>query len=124
MGPLAKLKSKIKNRMLNEVFQEIEEMTKDMEASMLPPDKMAPSVREIDRVLRLLEDAEVVEDMKARIRLVRKVVTFFLQEDDAYRFRMQWAFERLDPKKMKLSKADKYYFRGKYFKVDHDIFDY
>jgi hypothetical protein len=124
LGPLAKLKHSIKNRIFNEVFAEIEKMTDDMKYDMLPPEKCAPAVRELNRVLDLMEQAEVVEDMKGRIRLIKRILTFFLQEDDAYRFRAQWAYEHLDPKKMKLSKADKYYFRGKYFKVDHDKFDY
>lgn len=123
-GPLAALKHKIKNAVFNQVFAQLEEMTEGMKSDMVPPEKCAPAVRELNRVLQELEDAEVVEDMKARIRLIKRVLTFFFQEDDAYRFRMQWMFERLDMKKIKLSEADKYYFRGKYFKVDHDVFDY
>jgi hypothetical protein len=123
-GPLAEMKHKIKNMVFNQVFDELGKMTEDMKYDMLPPEQMAPSVRELYRVLGDLENAEVVEDMKARIRLIKKVITFFLQEDDAYRMRMQWVLERLDMKKMKLTKADKYYFRGKYFKVDNDIYDY
>lgn len=123
-GPLAKAKHKVKNRIFNEVFAELEEMTREMQYHMLPIEKCAPAVRELDRVLRLVEDAEVVDDMKARIALVRRILVFFLQEDDAYRMRMQWAAERINMKEMKLSKADKYYFRGKYFKVDHDVYDY
>lgn len=123
-GPLAKMKHSIKNMVFNAVFAEIEKMAEETKYDMLPPEKMAPAVRELNRVLDLLENAEVVPDMKGRIRLIKKVITFFLQEDDAYRFRMQWIMERLDLKKMKLSDADKYYFRGKYFKVDHDKFDY
>lgn len=124
IGPLAKLKNKVKNAVFNQAFAEIQKMSDEHEADMLPPEKMAPSVRELHRVLVELENAEVVDDMKGRIRLVRKVLTFFLQEDDAYRFRFQWAMEKLDMKKIKLTKADKYYFRGKHFKVDHAIYDY
>lgn len=119
-GGLATLKHKIKNAVFNEVF---EEMQKHLHEA-LPPEKMIPFVRELLRVFELIEEAEVVPDMKARIRLIKKVVCFFLQEDDAYRFRAQWGLEHLNFKKCKLSKADKYYFRGKYFKVDHDKFDY
>ena len=119
-GPLKKLKHKAKNVIFNQVFEEMQKHTADM----IPPEKMVVPVREIWRVLEELENAEVVEDMKLRIRLIKKVVCFFLQEDDAYRFRAQWAYERLNHRKMKLSKADKYYMRAKYFKVDHDKFDY
>lgn len=124
IGPLANLKHKIKNSVFNQVFGEIEIMAKEMQYDMLPPEKMSPSVRELWKVLEELEAAEVVPDMKGRIALIRKVLCFFLQEDDAYRFRYQWVMERLDLSKVKLTKADKYYFRGKYFKVDHDKFDY
>lgn len=123
-GPLAALKHKVKNMVFNQVFEEIDRMAKDMNSEMLPPEKMCPAIRELNRVLQELEDAEVVEDMKARIRLIKKVFTFFLQEDDAYRYRFQWVIERLDKSKVKLSKSDKYYFRGKYFKVDHGHYDY
>lgn|SRR3990167_3578035 len=123
-GPLAKVKHSLKNMVFNQVFEELEKNVKDYGADMMPPEKMVPAVREFHRVLEELENAEVTDDMKGRIRLIRKVLCFFLQEDDAYRFRLQWVLERINMKKMKLSDADKYYFRAKYFKVDHDIFDY
>ena len=123
-GPLAKLKKTIKDTVFNQVFAQIEEMTKELEFDMIPPEKCAPAIRELHKVLQQLEDAEITPDMKGRIKLIKKVLIFFLQEDDAYRFRWQWIMERIDISKVKLTKADKYYFRGKYFKVDHDKFDY
>lgn len=123
-GPLASLKHKVKNLVFNQVFGELERMSAEHKHDMLPPERMVPAVRELWRVLDELENAEVVPDMKARIRLIKTVLTFFFMEDDAYRFRFQWVLERLDMKKVKLSKEDKYYFRGKYFKVDHERFDY
>jgi len=123
-GPLAKLKHKVKNVVFNKAFAELEVMAKDMKYDMLPREKMSKSVRELDRVFEKLENAEVVEDMKKRIQLIRRVMTFFLQEDDAYRMRWQWCMERLNMKEIKLTKADKYYFRGKYLKVDHHKYDY
>src|SRR3990167_3364784 len=65
-GPVAAIKSKVKNMVFNQVFAELEKMSKDANADMLPPEKMAPAVREFYRVLDLVENAEVVEDMKAR----------------------------------------------------------
>jgi hypothetical protein len=91
---------------------------------MLPPEKCAPAIREIHRVLDKMEHMEVTEDMRGRIRLIKKVLTFFLQEDDAYRFRAQYFLSEIDQKKIALSKSDKYYARGKYWKVDYDKFDY
>lgn len=123
-GPLAGLKKKIKDLVFNQVFAELDKMATEMQHDMLPPDKMAPAVKELYRAFDEMENAEVTGDMKGRIRLIKRVLTFFLQEDDAYRFRWQWLMEHLDMSKVKLSKADKYFFRGKYFKVDHDKFDY
>lgn len=124
VGPLAKMKNKIKNMVFNQVFEEIEKMSKETEHDMLPEERMCPAVREINRGLEELEHMEVVEDMKGRIRLIRKVLTFFLQEDDAYRFRAQHFLSNLDQKKVALSKSDKYYARGKYWKVDYHKYDY
>lgn len=124
VGPLAKLKKKVKDMVFNQVFAEIEKMASEMEHDMLPAERMCPAVKEINRGLEELEHMEVVEDMKGRIRLIRKVLTFFLQEDDAYRFRAQHFLSNLDKKKVALSKADKYYARGKYWKVDYQKFDY
>lgn len=124
LGPLASIKKAIKQKVFNEVFAELQRMADDAKYDMTPAEKMAPAVKELHRVFDLMESAEVTDDMKGRIRLIKRVFTFFFQEDDAYRFRMQWMFDHLDIDKMKLSKADKYYFRGKYFKVDHAKFDY
>lgn len=123
-GPLARIKKAVKDMVFNQVFNEIEKMVQQDEADMLPPEKCAPAVREIHRVLDKLEHMEVTDDMKARIRLIKKVLTFFLQEDDAYRFRAQYFLSQIDQKKVALSKADKYFARGKYWKVDYDKFDY
>lgn len=103
-GPLAKLKHTIKNRVFNQVFDELGQMVEGMKIDMTPPEKMVPAVRELWRVLQELEDAEVVPDMKGRIRLIKLVLTFFFQEDDAYRFRFQWVIPRLDMKKIKLTR--------------------
>ena len=121
---LAKVKKKIKQKFFNTVFDELKSMDDEAGYDMVPPENMVPPVRELYRALDELENAEVIPDMKGRIRLIKKVITFFLQEDDAYRMRWQWIMERINMKKVKLTKADKYYFRGKYFKVDHDKLDY
>ena len=124
VGPLAKLKNKVKNMVFNEVFKQIEEMAKESEHDMLPAERMCPAVKEINRVMDILENMEVVDDMKGRMRLIKKVLTFFLQEDDAYRFRAQYFLSHIDQKKVALSKADKYFARGKYWKTDYDHYDY
>lgn len=124
MGSLAGLKKKIKDSVFNQVFNEIDKMYAGIKDDAIPVERCCPAVREISRVMDILENMEIVEDMKARMRLIKKVLVFFLQEDDAYRFRVQMFLDLVDRSKTKMSKADKYYARGKYWKVDFDKFDY
>lgn len=124
MGPLASLKNKIKNRIFNEVFAELEKMVGEMKYDLIPKEKMVPPVREIYELLEKMEHMEVVEDMKLRLKLVRTILTFFLQEDDAYRFRAQYFLSNINQKKVALDKADLYYARAKYWRPDYDRFDY
>lgn len=121
---LGKLKKKVKDSIFNDAFEAISEMMEESKHDMLPPERMTPAVQELWRAFEELENAEVTEDMKGRINLIKRVLCFFFQEDDSYRFRAQWLYERIDGKKFRLSKADKYWFRAKYFKVDHPRYDY
>lgn len=123
-GPLAKLKKTIKDTVFNQVFAQIEEMMKEMSPDILPDERCAPAIREMARMFDELMEMEVVEDMKGRIRLIKKVIIFFLQEDDAYRFRAQHFLSNIDQKKVALSKGDLYYSRGKYWKPDYHRYDY
>ena len=123
-GPLANLKKKVKDLVFNQVFEEISKMTEEMKHDILPDEKCAPAIREMARVFDKLEHMEIVEDMKGRIRLIKKVLIFFLQEDDAYRLRAQYFLSEINQNKVKLDKSDKYYARGKYWKVDYDRFEY
>lgn len=187
---LSKLKHEIKNQIFNESWKLLEEgatdeevathvraklyniyaLFKPMRIDMIPPEKMAPPVREFYRAwskvaprsilkdivtmiiqeddayrwrlqwivsyfgfgtpaqrfirgLQWLEHAEVIGDMKERIRLVRRIVGTLLKDKENARIFNQF-FREIDWKKMKMTEADKYYFRAKYFKVDLDWFDY
>ncbi len=124
MNPLAKLKHAVKNKIFNDVFAELQIMANDYKYDMAPREKMVPAVREIYDLLEFMEHMEVVDDMKKRISLIKMILTFFLQEDDAYRFRAQYFLSHIKQKKVALSDADKYYARGKYWKVDYDHYDY
>jgi len=124
LGPLAKMKKKVKNAIFNKVFGELEDMANDMKYDMLPDEKCVPAVREMARVFDKMIEMEIVDDMKGRLRMIKRVLIFFLNEDDAYRFRAQYFFSEINRKKVKLSKADKYYARGKYWKVDYDKYSY
>ncbi len=114
-GSLEKLKETMKERIFHTIFEEVEKIYADMP----PVENFCPFLQDLWRVATMLEDAEIHEDMKLRIRNMKKAFIFFMQEDDSYRFRVQWVLERLNLKKCRLSKADKYYFRAKYFKCDY-----
>ena len=114
-GSLDKMKDSLKESIFHSIFAVVEQAFPDM----IPEEQLCPFVKELWRVLTLLEEAEMTEDMRLRIRNGKKAICYFLQEDDSYRFRFQWLLERLNMKKCRLSKADKYYFRAKYFKADY-----
>lgn len=195
-GSLSPLKHQIKNKIFNDSwalmkdgkdkdiaqhirdkFDEIIELGEQSKYEMLPPEKMCPSVREIHRALT------VACGKNKKAHKVKEILCFILQEDDGYRFRVQWMarfmnvwfrkptigdFEKslkllehaemigdmkerilllrtillialkdagirhifetfsedIDWKKVKLSKGDKYFFRGKWFKVDYPEYQY
>lgn len=188
-GSLSKLKHEVKNQIFNDNWSNLEtnepfnvrkpleniyELMKDTEYDRLPPQKMVKSVREIHRAwsksvkghdelrdlitfilqeddsyrfrlqwlasylplltffnpakcfikaLPWLENAEIIGDMKERQRLFRRIIGVLLQ-DESIRRQFNALFREIRWNRVKLTKADKYYFRGKYFKVDLDKFDY
>jgi len=79
--------------------------------------------KEMNLVFSFLEDAEVTPDMKGRIKLIRRVLTA-LMEDKEFGNLIEQLIGELDWKKLYLSKSDLYFFRGKYFKVDAEVYDY
>ena len=79
--------------------------------------------KEVDVLLNFLGEAEVVPDMKGRAELVKRVLLAFL-EDKEFGALIEKIVWELNWKKLYLSKSDKYYLRGKYFKCDYDKFDY
>ena len=215
-GPLASLKHLGKNLIFNQAWKLLEEgrtneevmaylknatlpiILAEIEKShydFFPYEKMCPAVKEIWRALSVIEEQLADPEAKEQFNILKQGITFFLQEDDAYRFRVQWAAKYINPRtwyrkiyrlitkkqysfkeelklilnfmgdaeitpdmkgrvklitrilflfledkefgpliekimwemnwnKIKLSKSDVYYFRGKYFKVDADHYDY
>jgi hypothetical protein len=194
-GHLSKIKHEIKNKIFNESWAKLEEgkdkqeiikdikvklfesIAKEAEKSrydMLPTSAMTPSVREIHRAwtkvspqtgilrdyicfilqeddsyrfrvqwlyqwfgwlfklnpvksfeysLKMLEHGEVVSDMKERIRLLRRVLLLAL-EDESIKKQFIALFKEIKWSKVKLTEADKYHFRGKYFKCDLKYLEY
>jgi len=84
----------------------------------IPDERLSEPVRELARVFDLVIEAEDEPEQKKLIGQLKDAICMTLQEDDAWRFRVQWAVEKLNVKKFRLNKSDKYYFRGKSFKVD------
>jgi hypothetical protein len=76
-----------------------------------------------DKALGWAEIAEVTGDMKERERLIRRVMAMILR-DPASKRRFKRLFREIRWNKVKMSKADKFFFRAKYFKVDLDKFSY
>ena len=76
-----------------------------------------------DKALGMLEHGEIIGDMKERQRLLRRILMSVLK-DESIRQKFLALCKEVDWKKVQLSKADLYFFRGKYFKVDYDLFDY
>jgi len=194
-GKLSKLKHEIKNRLFNwtwweleagrqewavvdeiktKIFPELFDMLKEHKLDIVPPEAMCKPVRELHRAW-----TKAVPGVKSY--LLRDMLVHILQEDDSYRFRVQWMaqffskwrdpikcfekgmdmleigeviddmkererlwkrtfmlllrndkwrnaflkfYKECDWKKVLLTPADKYFFRGKYFKVDLDKFEY
>lgn len=185
-GKLSKLKHEIKNQIFNWAWYALEEgknkkdvlaeitgpatdriieLAEETKFDRVPYDRMNPAVREIYRAWTKVSQS-------AKSRAVRDFVCFILQEDDAYRFRVQWLADynprnldqalsyiehaeviddmkererlwrrtlvllwehlpefrailrEINWAKVRLTSADKYHFRGKYFRVDLDKFDY
>ncbi len=80
-------------------------------------------IKDFDYALSLIEHAEVVGDMKERQRLFRRVIIELLK-DKGILNHFDLLSKEIDWKKLRLSKADKYFFRAKYFKVDYPYAQY
>ena len=109
-GPMAPLKRYIKNLI-------IEQLVKCLPYK-IPDENLAPPVRELARVFDVMMKAEDEPEMKRLLGQFKDAICMILQEDDAWRYRIQWAAGELNMKEFKLSEADKYYFRGKSFRTD------
>ena len=70
-----------------------------------------------------MEHAEVVGDMKEKIVLLRRILLLILEDDTVLNLFNKFIKE-VNWKKLKLSKADKYFFRAKYFKCDYPEWEY
>lgn len=196
-GPLSVLKHQIKNQIFNESWEKLEkgvpkeqiikeawialdrclEYLEPLKYDLMPASTMCPSVREIyrawtkvapserslklrdvttlllqeddgykyrvqwmaiwyprikwfvnpvklfDKGLAMIERGEVIGDMKRKIKLLRRVLGVLL-EDKRVRSNFEAFFKEVKWNKVKITEADRYHFRGKYFKVDMDVLEY
>ena len=118
---VGKLKHIAKTEIFNAFAAEFDKIKEELKIDMVEPDRMVPAVKHIWDTFEKLEAMEITEDMKGRIKLMKEVLCFFLDSDDAYRFRTQQFLWLLDQDKVKLTKQDLYYARGKYWKPDRYI---
>lgn len=79
-----------------------------------------PTIKDFEKALKMEEEAEMVSDMKERQRLFRRVFLLMVKDSDVF----QKFLKVTDWKKVGLTKADKYFFRAKYFKVDYPEYQY
>lgn len=70
-----------------------------------------------------LINAEIVGDMKLKQQLLRRVLLVLMHDPKIKRLFTQF-YNEMDWKKIKLTKADLFHFRGKWFKVDWLLFAY
>jgi hypothetical protein len=110
-GPLGVLKRFAKNFIIEQIANELAKGDSDE----IPIENCTIPIRELARVFDLWEKAEDEPEMKKLVRQIKKVVCRVGEEDDAWRFRAQWFYERIDKNKFKLDDSDKYYFKGKSF---------
>jgi len=92
-------------------------------AEYIKPWRWIDPVKQFDRALAMVERGEVIGDMKEKQKLLHRVLLMVLR-NKGIREKFDAFVKEVDWSKVKLSTADKYHFRGKYFKVDLELFDY
>lgn len=77
-----------------------------------------PTMKHFVKALEMIEHAEEVDDMKERQRLIRRGFLYMKNE------KFDALLKEIDWKKIRLTKADKYFFRAKWFRVDYPEYQY
>ena len=80
-------------------------------------------VKSFDYALKMLEHGEVVGDMKDKAKLLRRVLMEALK-DPTIREKFIALFREIKWSRIKLTKGDKYHFRGKWFRCDLKYIEY
>mgnify|MGYP001602090100 CR=1 FL=1 len=77
----------------------------------------------LDYGLKMVERAEVIGDMKRKIKLLRRILSLAM-EDPRIKSLFLRFFKEVSWKKVRITEQDRYHMRGKYFKVDCDVIEY
>lgn len=80
-------------------------------------------VKFLDKGLEMVINAEVIRDMKDRVKLLKRICLLVLEDSEINKLFKAFVKE-VNWNKVKLTKGDRYHFRGKYFKVDMDVLEY
>lgn len=89
----------------------IDAMHKQFAGDFIQFERLPPAVKEIHRGFDYVIAHEPYESGKEFWTKIRDLVCLFLYEDTSYRWRMQFATEVMDIKKLRLSDNDRFWFR-------------
>ena len=76
-----------------------------------------------DYSFQMLEHAEIIGDMKERVRLVRRILMLLMEDEKVCTFFLKLCKE-IDWNKIRLTQGDKFHLRGKWFKADYGLLEY
>lgn len=104
-GSLSLLKHQIKNQVFNYVWKHIDNLdikkvrgnvldrivaiADNLHHDFVPYEKLVPAVKEVYRALTEIEQY-VRPDKQHKLKMLKEIFCYILQEDDGYRFRFQW----------------------------------
>ena len=80
-------------------------------------------IKLLEKGLKMVEIGEVIGDMKRKIKLLRTGLTLGLQ-DPSIKSQFLEFFKEVNWKKVKITEAERFHLRAKYFKCDLDVMDY
>ena len=80
-------------------------------------------IKLFDYGLKMIERAEVIGDMKRKIKLLRRILSLAL-EDPNIKDKFIRFFKEVNWRKVRITEAERYHFRAKYFRCDMDVLEY
>jgi hypothetical protein len=80
-------------------------------------------IKDFDFAMSILEHCEMIDDMKERERLWRRVMVMFAKDKRIIK-KFVAICKELNWKKVFMTKADRYFMRGKYYRTDYRLFEY